>query len=419
MTVIRLSEKRETVARTARVLAEAIPSYGQRIMLRMLNVPSQWRSPPAFDELGPFGAAQYGRPLRIVIDEARASRAPGLELLSAFSERPTLEVCSTDPGATRRIELGPVRPDCDLIETHYVLPEGGRICALGAAGSWRKYPRVAAGEYGLDEAGSLRGLLLAQAARMHQLDAVVCAEPVPSTPTWSNHAREGNVVTPERACVLMGLCLARTTTSPCASREQAARSWVRLVLPWRRRGCASRVLRLATRGLGAAAPAGRARGVHAAAGCRGSTRTNSSTQIPEFMSYGKGLLVLDGKSTEPLGAACDRAGSRAAWGLADGLGQAITVRPLEFQRAALSSVVTGLNEIMATDASGPPVTRTRGAVRSPALVGCAGVRRGTRPSRRCRWRYLGESARATSGMPISESVRVRANFGTHPGHKRP
>jgi hypothetical protein len=433
----------------------------------MLNVPSHWRAPPSFNELSPFGAAQYGRPLRIVIDEATAPQGPALELLRAFSERPALEIYSTDSRATRRIELGPVRPERDLIETHHVLPEGGHSCALGAAASWLEHARVASGEYGLDEEGSLRGLLLAQAARMHQLDAVVCAEPVLSTRMWSSHAGQGKVMTPERACALMGLCLrahndftvrVEGATSTFLGFDQVYRGAAAAALPgffdWLRvawallrqqgereaftllRGVEGRLARaLVARdyvnvrvrhwrpdetwdevlyffesfllSLAGAVDA-LARFLHVALGLPGARRNAgfqklswrqdllkrssheprlggvlaaddsafvasvealgalrnfvhgevlseelvSGGQVPEFMNYGKGLLVLDGESAERLGAACDRAGSRVAWGIADGLGGAITVKPLVFQRAALSSMVTGLNDIVATNVLG-------------------------------------------------------------------
>jgi hypothetical protein len=65
----------------------------------VLNVPAHLRIAPSFADLSPFGAGEHGRPLRIVIDDETAVPGPALDMLRAFSARPSVEVFSTSSAA--------------------------------------------------------------------------------------------------------------------------------------------------------------------------------------------------------------------------------------------------------------------------------------------------------------------------------
>jgi hypothetical protein len=149
----------------------------------------------------------HGRSLRIVVDHEHARAGPALDLLRAFARRPGLEIYSTEPAAPRRIEFGANHVPHDAIEVRYVLPEGSRSAALYAATSWERHARVEAEETGLDLIEIHKGLLLAQAAARHQVDALVTSTPILAMPRWSGHARNAHLTTPEEACALVGLFL--------------------------------------------------------------------------------------------------------------------------------------------------------------------------------------------------------------------
>ena len=172
----------------------------------MLNVLAHWRLKPSFSELSPFGA-QDGRPLRIVIDSQTAPADAGLELLREFSRRPCVEIFATEDRSLPTIELGPEDRDRDALRVIYNAARGRREAALFAASSWRAHAHAAAVEYGLNEHETWRGLMLTQASRRHEIDALVCGAAVLRTQQWAEHAREGHLVSSDAASALLGLCL--------------------------------------------------------------------------------------------------------------------------------------------------------------------------------------------------------------------
>jgi hypothetical protein len=173
----------------------------------VLNLPAHWRIPPTAGDLSPFGAGQFGRPLRIVVDSESMAPSPALELLQAFSGRPGVEVFTTDLMSDRRIEFGREDSQRDAVDVRYISPGGETTLVAPAAGSLRTHARMAATEYDLEEQECWRALLLVRVARRHQLDAVVSGAPVLSTSMWTNSARAAGVITAESACALLGLFL--------------------------------------------------------------------------------------------------------------------------------------------------------------------------------------------------------------------
>lgn len=173
----------------------------------MLNVPAAWRIPPSFLDLSPFGAGEYGRPLRIIVDDETVKGSTATDLLLAFGSRAGLEILRTSKTAPVRIAFGAEIPGRDALAVDYVAGDGSRSMALASMGGWRDHARTAADEYGLDEDEALRGLLLAQASRVHQIDALISASPVLATPMWTRFAREAGWMSAEQACSLTGLFL--------------------------------------------------------------------------------------------------------------------------------------------------------------------------------------------------------------------
>jgi hypothetical protein len=173
----------------------------------MLNVPAHWRIKPSFAELSPFGAGEFRRSLRIVVETDTLPSGPELDLLAQLSGRPGVETFATGGTIQGRIELGPEDVQRDALEVTYVHPSGTTRCVLAAARSLRSNARLMAAEYGLDEQETWRGLALAQAGRRHQLDAVVSAASVLEMPRWEANARAARVVTLRQACALLGLFL--------------------------------------------------------------------------------------------------------------------------------------------------------------------------------------------------------------------
>jgi hypothetical protein len=439
----------------------------------VLNVPAQWRIPPSVNERSPFGAGQHGRPLRIVVDDDTAAEGAALDLLRTFERQPGVEIYGTRPDAARRIELAHEHSAHDVIEVRYIRPDGTRIRALGAAASWEKHARQAAGEYGLDLGQTRQGLLLAQAAARHQLDAVISRAAVLEVSSWSSHAIAGHVATPEQACALLGLFL-RARNDFTVSIEGNVSTWLEFdrfyrgaaiaTLPsypdwlqvvwslWRNgrgseafgllraidarlgraliardyinvrirhwhpdetwdevlyffesfllslHGAIDAFARLLHVGLGLPGPPRRAGFQHATwrAALNDAAQSSQLAELtaddasfvavvesvgvlrnfvhaemlseellrndddrPEFVNYGKGLLVLHSTSGDRLTTSIARAGGMARWGIAEGLGGATTVKPTAFLREALEQALAGIEAILATQvlarAAGPLV----------------------------------------------------------------
>jgi hypothetical protein len=117
-----------------------------------------------------------------LVDSATVPPSPALELLREFSGRPGVAVFATNDPALGSIRIGaPDGADERLFVTYSAKSEG-REATLFAASSWREHSRRSAAEHGLDAQETWRGLILAQACRRHEIDALVCGAGVLRAP---------------------------------------------------------------------------------------------------------------------------------------------------------------------------------------------------------------------------------------------
>jgi hypothetical protein len=69
----------------------------------MLNVPTQWRTPPSFLDASPWGVNEHGRPLQILVDDATTSTSDALGILDELAGRVDAAVLHTDTTARWRV----------------------------------------------------------------------------------------------------------------------------------------------------------------------------------------------------------------------------------------------------------------------------------------------------------------------------
>ena len=171
----------------------------------MLNVNAHWRIVSRSDR-SPFAAGEHSRPLRIVVDDLTVADDEALALMRSFSERPTVEIASTRPGASRRVVFGELN-DYDLVPVEYILPDGGFNTAVFAGHSWKEWAERAAQEHQLSEKEAFRELVLAQFCARDDVDALITGSAVLQLPMWRKHAESANVQSATAAVALLGLHL--------------------------------------------------------------------------------------------------------------------------------------------------------------------------------------------------------------------
>jgi hypothetical protein len=171
----------------------------------MLNQPVHWRLPGSPT---PFGAGEYGRPLRIVVDEDALAPSDALSLLWSFSEQPTAEIYGTKSGRSRRVKVADTAlEEGDSIWVDYELPTGRGVRRALWVRWISEAASMTANEFGVDPDESRRSLLLAHACATHPVDAFVTESPTLRLDYWRNLRTKAHVMGPVQAIALLGLHL--------------------------------------------------------------------------------------------------------------------------------------------------------------------------------------------------------------------
>lgn len=173
----------------------------------MLNVPTPWRIRPSWNELSPWGAGEHGRSLRVVLDEATTTRRPALSLLQSFVGHRGVEIYSTRPDATWRVEIGDRPNEYNALDVRYLQPSGERDTGLWDGEGIKEYATRLETEVGLSRQLGLRLLRLRQAGIHHQLDAIVTDVEFPRLRGKERPGLPLDTTSPERAAWVLGLYL--------------------------------------------------------------------------------------------------------------------------------------------------------------------------------------------------------------------
>jgi hypothetical protein len=176
-------------------------TYGERV----LNLPSHWRAGTT-SESGAFMGGRWGRPLRLIVDHVSLPHDLPLRLLDALTGRSDAQLFSTDVTRAWHVEISPQANRNGALTVGFVEPHGGgRDCAVWAP-PWRPQAERTVAEYGGDVDETYRGLVLAQACTMHDVDGFVTSFPF-ARRGWGSVDRKAHVQNAREAAALLGLYL--------------------------------------------------------------------------------------------------------------------------------------------------------------------------------------------------------------------
>ena len=173
----------------------------------MLNVPAAWRIKPSGRDLSPWGAGEYGRPLRIVIDDETTPSSTARTLLERFVGHRGVEIYSTRPTAAWRVEIGDQPNANNALKVRYIDPKTEWWGALAASDGLVEYAKHLEADHGLPVEATVRVLRLEAAASRHGLDAVVTGLDIPNVQRRARPGLPLDLTNAESACSVLGLYL--------------------------------------------------------------------------------------------------------------------------------------------------------------------------------------------------------------------